>query len=243
MLKTLFVSHRWWNVWMHLSNIKAANFAVRLRSPSWHTRWYCVQNKRDFSLRTFESCALRLWSTRRGALYKLNVGLIKLFWQNHHCCAAAFSIRIVVRFFNQRIVIHLPCWRISLPEHHLMVTPNSWGQLRIGMISQETVLLQKCLTLRIFGQFWFISSSEPLDEYGPSLYLGVSFIETQMCVCRSPPWFLFCCSNWGKKRIQARLMLCWTACQTSGRTRYWAPLASTVLIYNEFTSLQSNFNL
>lgn len=76
MLKTLFVSHRWRNVWMHLSNIKAANFANRLRYPSWHTRGYRVQNQRDFSLRTFESCALCLWSTRRGALYKLNVGLI-----------------------------------------------------------------------------------------------------------------------------------------------------------------------
>lgn len=57
------------------------------------------------------------------------------------------------------------------------------------------------------------------------------FIQTHMCVCRSLPWFLFCCSNWGRKKIQAWLMLCWTACQASGLTRYPAPLFSTFLLY------------
>lgn len=196
-LKTLFVSHRWRNVWMYLSNIKAANVAIRLRYPSWHTREYRVQN-RSVSLLT-------------GDLWVRNI-----------------SARTPSRGDTQQL---------------RTAQKLSWILAQIGMISQETVLLKKCLTLTIFGQFWLISSSEPLDEYGPSLYLCVSFIETHMCVCRSPPWFLFCCSNWGKKRIQARLMLCWTACQTSGLTRYWAPLASTVLLYNEFTSLQSNYHL
>lgn len=108
-----------------------------------------------------------------------------------------------------------------------------------------------------FGRSWFIPqlrnlrkhlAPSPTVEVGPKMHHSAlrhlintvpcftwvfPFIQTHMCVCRSLPWFLFCCSNWGRKKIQAWLMLCWTACQTSGLTRYPAPLFSTFLLYYE----------
>lgn len=40
-------------------------------------------------------------------------------------------------------------------------------------------------------------------------------------VCRSLPWFLFCCTNWGGPQIPASLRLCCTACLALGPTRWW----------------------
>lgn len=70
------------------------------------------------------------------------------------------------------------------------------------------------------GKVFFFSYLPPL--------LFASFVScASVSVWRFPPWSLFCSSNWEKKRILSRLMLCSTASQTLGLTRCWAaPLLS-----------------
>lgn len=132
---------------------------------------------------------------------------------------------LLMSFYSLKTLVKMPK-RSPFEEYLWCLSAISWW-LPIG----EDVFLTLCPHQESWENTFIPTStvdaehSETQNEYCSSFNSSIL-----VCVCRFLPWFLFCCSNCRRKRIQAWLTLCWTAFQTSGLTRYWAPLSSTVLL-------------